>query len=163
MKHSLIILAVFSGVAYADGNKYHDVGIPENHSTNSAASSNAGASANSGSNSGFSTGDVRVYAFPAPSSATPLPGNLCPLGESLSWSIGWNFFSYARSSTRTELECLEKALAFMKASDPPRNVGLPMTGQIFPEIKVMHECKVPETIRPQNRAAVAKAMGCGKS
>lgn len=49
-----------------------------------------------------------MYVFPAPVYATPLPANLCPKGDSLAWSIGWNFFSYASSSTRTEMECLEK-------------------------------------------------------
>jgi len=56
-----------------------------------------------------------MYVFPAPVHAAPLPANLCPKGDSLSWSIGWNFFSWASSTTRTELECLEKVLVVVRA------------------------------------------------
>jgi hypothetical protein len=57
-----------------------------------------------------------MYVLPAPVNAAPLPPGLCPQGDSLSWSIGWNFFSYARSSTRTELDCLDRVLASVKAT-----------------------------------------------
>ena len=59
------------------------------------------------------------YVFPAPVYATPLPANLCPKGDSLAWSIGWNFFSYATSSTRTEMECLDKWLEANRRPAPP--------------------------------------------
>jgi hypothetical protein len=59
------------------------------------------------------------YVFPAPVYATPLPANLCPKGDSIAWSIGWNFFSYARSSTRTEIECLDKWLEANRRPPPP--------------------------------------------
>jgi hypothetical protein len=60
-------------------------------------------------------GNTQMYVLPAPVSAANLPAFNCPLGDSLSFSIGWNFFSYARSSIRTEMECLDKTLAGMRA------------------------------------------------
>jgi len=57
-----------------------------------------------------------MYVLPAPVNAAPLPPGMCPQGDSLSWSIGWNFFSYAHSSTRTELDCLDRVLASVKAA-----------------------------------------------
>jgi hypothetical protein len=66
-----------------------------------------------------------------PSYASPLPAYNCPQGDSLSWSIGWNLFSYARSSTRTEMECLDKVLGEMRAARTPVPI-LPMPAQIHP-------------------------------
>lgn len=63
--------------------------------------------------------DGNFYAMPAPVAAAPLPAGLCPQGDSMSIGILWNMFSYARSSTRTEMECLEKVLAVVKAQTPP--------------------------------------------
>lgn len=95
-------------------------------SSSSNASAQAGASASvSGSSTahGGSGGSMSyeefsrssMYVLPAPVQAAPLPPGLCPQGDSISWSIGWNFFSYARSSTRTELDCLDRVLASIKA------------------------------------------------
>ena len=63
--------------------------------------------------------DGNFYVMPAPVAAAPLPAGLCPQGDSMSIGILWNMFSYARSSTRTEMECLEKVLAVVKAQTPP--------------------------------------------
>lgn len=63
--------------------------------------------------------DGNFYVMPAPVAAAPLPTGLCPQGDSVSFGILWNMFSYARSSTRTEMECLEKVLAVVKAQTPP--------------------------------------------
>lgn len=65
------------------------------------------------------TADSNFYVMPAPVAAAPLPAGLCPQGDSMSIGILWNMFSYARSSTRTEMECLEKVLAVVKAQTPP--------------------------------------------
>ena len=54
--------------------------------------------------------------LPAPVQAAPLPPGLCPQGDSMSIGILWNLFSYSRSSTRTEMECLDKVLATVRAS-----------------------------------------------
>lgn len=66
--------------------------------------------------------DGNFYVMPAPVAAAPLPAGLCPQGDSVSFGILWNMFSYARSSTRTEMECLEKVLAVVKAQTPPQVV-----------------------------------------
>lgn len=66
--------------------------------------------------------DGNFYVMPAPVAAAPLPTGLCPQGDSVSFGILWNMFSYARSSTRTEMECLEKVLAVVKAQTPPQVV-----------------------------------------
>ena len=63
-----------------------------------------------GSVSGFGDSS-RFYVMPGSGSPAPLPGYLCPQGDSIDWAVGWNFFRYAKSTTRTELECLEKVLA----------------------------------------------------
>lgn len=66
-----------------------------------------------------------MYVLPAPVNAAPLPPGMCPQGDSLSWSIGWNFFSYARSSTRTELDCLDRVLASVKAAPTMQVIQAP--------------------------------------
>ena len=66
--------------------------------------------------------DGNFYVMPAPVAAAPLPAGLCPQGDSVSFGILWNMFSYARSSTRTEMECLDKVLAVVKAQTPPQVV-----------------------------------------
>lgn len=62
--------------------------------------------------------DGNFYVMPAPVAAAPLPAGLCPQGDSVSFGVLWNMFSYARSSTRTEMECLDKVLAVVKAQTP---------------------------------------------
>lgn len=46
-----------------------------------------------------------------PTFATPLPAGLCPKGDSESFSILWGLFSHAKSTTRSEMECLQMVLA----------------------------------------------------
>lgn len=93
--------------------------------TTAAASADALATATAASTSSATgagvnwTADSNFYAMPAPVAAAPLPAGLCPQGDSMSIGILWNMFSYARSSTRTEMECLEKVLAVVKAQTPP--------------------------------------------
>lgn len=94
--------------------------------TPSSAMAEATAAATSASTSGATAtnggidykADSNFYAMPAPVAAAPLPAGLCPQGDSVSFGILWNMFSYARSSTRTEMECLEKVLAVVKAQTP---------------------------------------------
>lgn len=62
-----------------------------------------------------------MYVLPAPVQAAPLPPGLCPQGDSMSIGILWNMFSYSRSSTRTEMECLDKVLASIRSA-PVREV-----------------------------------------
>ena len=92
--------------------------------TTAAASADALATATAASTSSATgagvnwTADSNFYAMPAPVAAAPLPAGLCPQGDSMSIGILWNMFSYARSSTRTEMECLDKVLAVVKAQTP---------------------------------------------
>lgn len=110
----LALAAIFASTAYATGSKPSNPFTPVTSSSQASSTSQAGS--NSSVNSNFDGSNL--YVFPAPVMAAPLPANLCPKGDSLSWSIGWNFFSYSISTTRTELECLEKTLALIKATQP---------------------------------------------
>lgn len=108
-----------------------------NAAAGAAAGAQAGASATGGNSTanGGSGGSMsyesfsksNMYVLPAPVNAAPLPPGLCPQGDSLSWSIGWNFFSYARSSTRTELDCLDRVLASIKPVPMAQPTMAPMT------------------------------------
>lgn len=162
-----IAIAMFSVPSWGNGTpttetpkpQYFSVDLslnPVSNSTSlSGAKANAGASSSSNSSStsnssGVSSADStnnnsinndagssRTYVAPAPSYATPLPGNLCPLGNSVAWSVGWNFFSYASSSVRTELECLERVLATLRPATPEVKVM-----EVIKEVVV----KVPEIV-----------------
>lgn len=100
--------------------------------SSSAATSSAGASSlaqvgvvaspsSSSTASGGSVGSVsqsfeefsrsNLYVLPAPAQAAPLPPGLCPKGDSMSIGILWNLFTYSTSSTRSEIECLDRVLA----------------------------------------------------
>lgn len=94
-----------------------------------------------------------TYVFPAPVSAAPLPGTICPKGDSISWSIGWNFFSYARSSTRTELECLERYAELFKAKNAQQAPVMPsmfvVPGSTVPEAKLIDATPEPVAVPMQ--------------
>jgi len=68
-----------------------------------------------------------MYVLPAPVQAAPLPPGLCPQGDSMSIGILWNLFSYARSSTRSEMECLDKVLAAIKPAPVVQQVLAPLS------------------------------------
>lgn len=127
MKRTLIITTIAlmaASSAFATGNHTPanpttpiNVTAGSSSSAKSDSSSSSGATANNSLANAFDGSNM--YVFPAPVMAAPLPANLCPEGDSMSWSIGWNFFSYARSSTRTEMECLDKVLATIRAVQTP--------------------------------------------
>lgn len=58
------------------------------------------------------------WALAAPASAAPLPPGLCPKGDSEAFSIVWGLVSWSRSSTRSEVECLDKVLAMLRDTAP---------------------------------------------
>jgi hypothetical protein len=68
-----------------------------------------------------------MYVLPAPVQAAPLPPGLCPQGDSMSIGILWNLFSYSRSSTRSEMECLHEVLASIKPATPVVQQLAPLT------------------------------------
>jgi hypothetical protein len=131
MKVSLLVLTLAVSTAYA-GNQPTEH-IPGNQSQkqwqDQSQLQNQGQAQNligGPTNQSFDAGRSNLYILPGPVSSTPLPPMFCPKGDSLAWSIGWNFFSYAVSTTRTELECLEKYVEVAKALNPA-----PVTEQII--------------------------------
>jgi len=119
---TIALLAVCTTAAFATGKPP----VTPPAATPSSAMAEATAAATSASTSGATAtngsidykADSNFYVAPAPVAAAPLPAGLCPQGDSMSVSILWNMFSYARSSTRTEMECLDKVLAVVKAQTP---------------------------------------------
>ena len=91
-----------------------------------------------------------MYVMPAPVQAAPLPSGLCPQGDSMSIGILWNLFSYARSSTRSEMECLDKVLAAIK----PAPVVTQTLAPLSPADRALLERLDKES---QERAAAALA------
>ncbi len=94
-----------------------------------------------------------TYALVTSGTATPLPSGLCPKGDSFYLQVlgGWAF-TYASSSTRTELECLERVLAAWKAA-VPAPAPAPLISYPMPAPPVVVQVPVP-TPAP---AAVAPA------
>lgn len=68
-----------------------------------------------------------MYVLPAPVQAAPLPPGLCPQGDSMSIGILWNLFSYSRSSTRSEMECLDKVLSSIRSQASPVIIQAPLS------------------------------------
>jgi hypothetical protein len=139
---SLIVLAISAlSTQLATANSGGITNAPVYPSINPTAVSNSYSQSSSGANSKADTqvsnnpisnsGNNSYAVIGIPSYATALPAYNCPQGDSLSWSIGWNFFSYSRSSTRTEMECLDKVLAALKSNQIPAP-ALPAPAQIHP-------------------------------
>jgi hypothetical protein len=177
---ALLMAGAASATTCSNGAKDYPACTPHKHghSASSHASSTANASAAAqatgvgigyggaasalgGSASTTDSSRSSMYVFPAPVYATPLPSNLCPKGDSLAWSIGWNFFSYATSSTRTEMECLErwvevnrvrveyppvKPISFLAdAPMPPAPAKPKKVAKKRPVDPCVAQCKAPKT------------------
>jgi hypothetical protein len=135
----LSVLAISCSIAFARENSANIPAVPAvpvdyqsqyaNSNSNSASTAQAGAQVSNNPISGSGNHNYAIVGIPSYSS--PLPAYNCPQGDSIAWSIGWNFFSYARSSTRTEMECLDKMLVAMQALRIPAPV-LPVPAQIHP-------------------------------
>lgn len=119
-----------------------------------------------GSGQGGSVTQGNTYVLPAPAAAAPLPGGLCPKGDSETWSFGFGFLSWSRSSTRTEMECLDKVLAVLRETAPkpvPAVVNYlhdlpvpPATPASAPVAAPAPACeKAPEPVKPAPKAAKA--------
>lgn len=124
---------------------------------NSTASAGAKASSNASSAIDLSLvsnpagGSVKAgdsYAFVS-GSATPLPPGLCPKGESSYVQVFWGLFTLATSSTRTEMECLDKVLAMLRETAQKPVV----VNYVAPEPKV--EPKPAEQARMADPAPLA--------
>ena len=82
-----------------------------------------------------------MYVLPAPVHAAPLPPGLCPQGDSVSWSFGWNLISYAKSQTRTELDCLDRVLNAWREA---------------PRVQVVQQPYIPPAVEPAKASAKPK-------
>lgn len=88
---------------------------------NSATGGGGGAGGLGGSASGGAGGSLKQgdsYALMSSGSAAPLPSGLCPKGESQYLQVLFGLFTWATSSTRTEMECLDKVLAMLRDTAP---------------------------------------------
>lgn len=98
-----------------------------------------------------------MYVLPAPVNAAPLPAGLCPQGDSISWSFGWNFISYAKSQTRTELDCLDRVLNAWREAPRMQVVQqpyIPPTPEPAPK-PVQEPAKATAKAKPAPKRAVA--------
>jgi len=119
-----------------------------------------------GSAAGGSVSQGHTYVLPAPAAAAPLPAGMCPQGDSSAYSVLWGLVSWASSTTRTEMVCLDKVLAVLKETAPkpvPAVVNylhdLPVPPAAPASTPVAAACeKAPEPAKPAPKAAkVAKA------
>lgn len=172
---ALAIVATLCTMQFA-----HATGKPEPTPTPSAsagATAGAQAGATAGSSSaidlslmnapaGASIRQGDSWALAAPASAAPLPPGLCPKGDSEAFSIVWGLVSWSRSSTRSEVECLDKVLANQLAQVTQRPADVRYVS-ISPEPK-QPEASTPKACEaakpaarpdPRPKAKVAKKAG----
>ena len=99
-----------------------------------------------------------MYVMPAPVQAAPLPPGLCPQGDSMSIGILFNLFSYSRSSTRTEMECLDKVLAAIKPVAPVVHQSLaPLTPEDKATLERLDRESKERAVRSSAVSAAPKA------
>lgn len=106
----------------AGASSFASVGVVTSPSSSSTAT---GGSVGSVSQSFEEFWKSNLYVLPAPVQAAPLPAGLCPQGDSVSIGILWNLFSYSRSSTRSEMECLDKVLSAVRQAPKVEIVQAP--------------------------------------
>lgn len=166
-----LILATLAAVSLAAGATGQPKNLP--HSGDKTATASSAATATSASTSSASTGPIdlslmanpvasggnlnqgNTYVFPAPAAAAPLPTGVCPKGDSEAWSVVWGFVSYSRSSTRTEMECLEKLIAYGKETAP--KPAQSVVNYIAPPVRPEPPAQVSVCPPPPKKAAVKRA------
>jgi hypothetical protein len=138
--------------------------------TNSATGGQGGAGGLGGAGGNAAGGSVsqgHTYVLPAPAAAAPLPAGMCPQGDSSAYSVLWGLVSWASSTTRTEMACLDKVLAVLRETAPkpvPTVVNYlhdlpvpPAAPASAPVAAAVPACeKAPEAVKPK-AAKVAKA------
>ena len=112
-----------TGSSSATSNAEASAGASSSLSGTLSAAGGSGGNGGSASLSDFSR--QNMYVLPAPVSAAPLPAGLCPQGDSMSIGILWNLISYSVSSTRSEMECLDKVLASVRAAPTVQVIQAP--------------------------------------
>ncbi len=137
---------------------------------NSATGGQGGAGGLGGAGGNAAGGSVsqgHTYVLPAPAAAAPLPAGMCPQGDSSAYSVLWGLVSWASSTTRTEMACLDKVLAVLRETAPkpvPAVVNYlhdlpvpPAAPASAPVAAAVPACeKAPEPVKPK-AAKVAKA------
>jgi hypothetical protein len=138
VKYSILVLAILSAQAAATG-KPEPTPTPTVPSTSSIAQAGASAAAQSKASSSAEAsqqasqaidmslmqggGSYKSYSLMSSGGATPLPTGLCPKGDSFYLQVlGGLLFTYATSSTRTEMECLEQVLKVYRELHKPQQV-----------------------------------------
>jgi hypothetical protein len=102
-------------------------------STSSAnALSTSSAAGGAGGSIDYFNGGSRSYALFS-GGATPLPATTCPKGDSQYFQLLFGVVTWATSTTRTEMECLDKVLAAMRAQPLPALPKLPVADRLHPE------------------------------
>lgn len=135
--------------------------------TNSATGGAGGLGGAGGNAAGGSVSQGHTYVLPAPAAAAPLPAGMCPQGDSSAYSVLWGLVSWANSTTRTEMACLDKVLAVLRETAPkpvptvvnylhdlPVPPAAPASGPVAAAVPACE--KAPEPVKPK-AAKVAKA------
>ena len=94
-----------------------------------------------------------TYVLPAPAAAAPLPAGMCPQGDSSAYSVLWGLVSWASSTTRTEMACLDKVLAVLKETVPKPVPAV---------VNYLHDLPVPPAA-PAAQASAPVAAACEKA
>ncbi len=133
---------------------------------NSATGGQGGAGGIGGNAAGGSVSQGHTYVLPAPAAAAPLPAGMCPQGDSSAYSVLWGLVSWASSTTRTEMACLDKVLAVLKETAPKpaptvvnylHDLPVPPAAPASAAVAAVPACeKAPEPVKPK-AAKVAKA------
>lgn len=136
------------------------IGVGAEAGASSAASANVKADQQSAINN-----DSRYYVMPAPVAAAPLPAGMCQRSSSRAFAIGWNFLSYGRSDSRTEIECLERAFSAMPRPQAPMQLSDPRLAHPIPPhetVILVPAQSLERAPTPRKRKAVAVvAPKCG--
>jgi len=106
-----------------------------------------------GSAAGGSVSQGHTYVLPAPAAAAPLPAGMCPQGDSSAYSVLWGLVSWASSTTRTEMVCLDKVLAVLKETAPKPVPAV---------VNYLHDLPVPPAA-PASAPVAAAAPACEKA
>ena len=152
---TLLLLAPFAagatGYPQPKPNTPMDISLFNNPVTGSSSYSNA-------TGSGGSSSSGNTYLLPAPAAAAPLPSGLCPQGDSESWSVIWGFVSFAKSSMRTEMACLDKLIAYGKETQP-KPVQY-VTNYISPPAVMPEPVKEVECVKAAPKKIKKPALDC---
>ncbi len=139
---------------------------------NSATGGAGGLGGAGGNAAGGSVSQGHTYVLPAPAAAAPLPAGMCPQGDSSAYSVLWGLVSWANSTTRTEMACLDKVLTVLRETAPKplpavvnylHDLPVPPAPASAPAAAACE--KAPEPAKPKAakvaKAAPKKAGTCG--